>query len=50
LSALVRPQGYSRDRMSDLLDIWWRNALTTPRYPGPYPHPEELTDFKGAGA
>jgi hypothetical protein len=50
LSALLRPQGYSRDRLSDLLDIWWRNALTTPRYPGPYPHPEELTDFKGAGA
>lgn len=50
LNAFVRPRGYSRERLSELLDAWWRDALITPRYPGPYPHPEELTGFKGAGA
>ena len=50
LDTLLRPQGYSRERLSELLDLWWRNALSTPRYPGPYPHPQELTRFTGTGA
>ena len=40
--ALVRPQGLSREQLSELLDSWWRDALSRPRYPGPYPHPQEL--------
>lgn len=49
LAAIVCPQGFSLERLGGLLDLWWRDALSTPRYPGPYPHPEELTRFKGAG-
>lgn len=49
LNALLRPQGYARERLSGLLDRWWRDGISTPRYPGPYPHPEQLTVFKGAG-
>ena len=50
LAALIRPQGISTQALSELLDLWWRNALSEPRYPGPYPHPQELTRFSGNGA
>jgi len=49
LEALIRPQGFSPQRLSELLDLWWRNALSEPRYPGPYPHPQELPRFTGNG-
>ena len=42
LNVLIRPQGCSRERTNELLDVWWRNAVITPRYPGPYPHPDGL--------
>ena len=42
LNTFICPQGYSRERLAELLDAWWRGALATPCYPGPYPHPDRL--------
>jgi hypothetical protein len=42
MDVLVRPPGMSREDLSALLDRWWRDALSRPRYPGPYPHPQDL--------
>ena len=42
LNTVICPQGYSRERLGELLDAWWRGALATPCYPGPYPHPDRL--------
>lgn len=50
LAALIRPPGLSAEQLSELLETWWRDALSEPRYPGPYPHPAELTRFTGTGA
>ena len=50
LEVLIRPRGFSAERLSELLNRWWRDALSEPRYPGPYPHPQELTSFSGNGA
>jgi hypothetical protein len=41
LDALLRPQGYSRERLGELLDFWWRQASSTPCYPGPDLPPED---------
>jgi hypothetical protein len=42
LDTLLRPRGYTRERLSGLLDHWWRLALSTPCYPGPDLPPEDL--------
>jgi hypothetical protein len=42
LDTLLRPQGYTRERLSELLDFWWRQALSTPCYPGPDLPPEDM--------
>ncbi len=42
LNVFTRPQGYSREKLAELLDAWWREALVTPCDPGPYPHPDPL--------
>lgn len=46
MQALAPPPGFSQEQVAGLLDAWWRGALVTPRYPGPYPHPQELDQFK----
>ena len=42
LDTLLRPQSYSRERLGELLDSWWRQAWLRPCYPGPDLPPEEL--------
>jgi hypothetical protein len=45
LNSLIPPRGLSATQLGEMLDSWWQDATTTLRYPGPYPHPEELTQF-----
>ena len=44
LDTLLRSQGYTRERLGELLDFWWRQASSAPCYPGPDLPPEHLSD------
>ncbi len=41
LGTLLRPRGYSLEQLGELLDFWWRQASSTPCYPGPDLPPED---------
>lgn len=44
---IVCPQGWSRERLAELLNAWWLRALSTPCYPGPDVPPQEADGTSG---